>query len=66
MKPPVGGPLHLMAHLPGACASRRKLVLRLTTVILLTPNGLASPEKVTKEEDQFNFHGVIIVYLVYY
>jgi len=47
----------------GDCASRKKLVLRVIIVIPPTNNGLVSQEKLIKEEDQFNFHGIHALYI---
>lgn len=58
MKPQVGGLLHLMDPMLGDCASRKKLVLKVTIVIPPTHNGLVIQDKVTKAEDQFNSHGI--------
>ncbi|QHO34183.1 hypothetical protein HN873_028793 [Arachis hypogaea] len=58
MKPQVVGLLHLMDHMLGGCASRKKLVLKVIIVIPPTKNGPVILERVTTAEDQFNFPGI--------
>lgn len=57
------GRQHLMDHMLGVCASKRRLILRAIIATPQTRNGLAIPANLTTEEDPFSFLGNLLTHI---